>query len=155
MIEVRERPNLNRRPLQEYASACATLRQQMSASDRAAREKLAAKSDYLLSLPDEFYSGHLKEAKLEVAELHRQIAEARELEEEMAVVQKRLSTTLQENEHLSSALNSTQLTIEEVKNKLSTSEAELDWMTFAREETLSAKQDELENRSVSFECDVV
>lgn len=63
------------------------MRQQFAVADRAAREKLAAQSDYLLGLPDEFYSGHVDDAKNELADLQRRLQEAQELETEKAVVQ--------------------------------------------------------------------
>jgi len=43
--------------LSRFAQESASLRAQLSASDRAVREETSSKTDYLMHLPDEFYSG--------------------------------------------------------------------------------------------------
>ena len=43
--------------LSRFAQESAGLRAQLSASDRAVREETSSKTDYLMHLPDEFYSG--------------------------------------------------------------------------------------------------
>jgi hypothetical protein len=41
--------------LSRYAQESASLRAQLSATDRAAREETSSKSDYLMHLPNEFF----------------------------------------------------------------------------------------------------
>lgn len=84
--------------------------------------------------------------KKEILALQRRLAEVREQKEEYAIVQARISVTVQENEQLMATLKSTELAEAEMQQKLSGSVAELDWMSFARDEALSVKQDELEGR---------
>ena len=44
------------------------------------------------------------------------------------------------------SLKSTQLAINDMRLKVSSAEAELDWMSFARDEAIGNKREELESR---------
>jgi len=52
----------------------------------------------------------------------------------------------QEHEQLVASLKSTQLAINDMRHKVSSAEAELDWMSFARDEAIGNKREELESR---------
>ena len=56
------------------------------------------------------------------------------------------SVSVQEDDQIKAQLKQAQDAIDGIKNKLQTRETEMDWMSFAREEALSAKREELEHR---------
>ena len=82
------------RDLKEHHAASVSLRDALRESDRNTREKKTAQSEHILHLPDEFYSSHLNKVKTEILQLQHLLAEARELEEDHAIVEARLAASV-------------------------------------------------------------
>ena len=100
--------------LNEQAAACASLRQQLLHKDRCSREQRCGKQDYLLSLPEEFYSSKYEAAKAEMLQLKRCLSEMKELEGDKAFVEARLAAAVKENEQILAAVSRTKKEVQEV-----------------------------------------